>query len=266
MMNYTVIQPWVWLSAALVIIALVAAYWSLRRRNMYRREFTRVFELHDLVMPSSSPGPYFRNFEQSLSEIRQKLKQFRDVEADLQGLDAEAWAFLKSEVAPLLKAKHPTRGWQFLFDKLNQAKAYNYLKGEGYPNVRFIPPSAVPGQQTPDLEADGVLCEVKTINVSDAEANRRHSGGVGSVADQLDEGFFRKLSSDLKKAKAQMVSYDGGVGSKHIVYIIANFDDSLHEYADRYQRQIDHYVAGDVVPGLQLVIFDVKPPFYTAMV
>lgn len=110
-----------------------------------------------------------------------------------------------------------------------------------------------------------MLCEVKTINASDAEANRRHSGGVGSVTDQLDEGFFRKLSSDLKKAKAQMVSYDGGVGSKHIVYIIANFDDSLHEYADRYQRQIDSYVVADPVPGLQLVVFDVKPPFYTAM-
>ncbi len=230
---------------------------------MYRRELPRVFELHDLVMPSSSPDSYFRNFEQSLSEIRQKLRQFRDIEADLQGPDAEAWAFLKSEVAPLLKARHLTRGWQFLFDKLNQAKAYNYLKSAGYPNVRFIPPSAVPGQQTPDLEADGVLCEVKTINVSDAEANRRQSGGVGSVADQLDEGFFRKLSSDLKKAKAQMVSYDNG--SKHVVYIIANFDDSLHEYADRYQRQIDRYVAVDPVPELQLVVFDVKPPFYTAM-
>lgn len=231
---------------------------------MYRRELPRVFELHDMVMPSSSPEAYFSNFEKSLSEIRQKLKQFRDIEADLQGLDADAWAFLKSEVAPLLKARHPTRGWQALFDKLNQAKAFNYLRAASYRNVRFVPPSAVPGKQTPDLEADGALCEVKTINVSDAEANRRHSGGVGSVTDQLDDGFFRKLSSDLTKAKAQMVAYDSGAASKHIVYIIANFDDNLHEYADRYQRQIDHYIASDPVPGLQLVVFDVKEPFYTA--
>jgi len=233
---------------------------------MHRRELPRIFELHDLVMPSSSPDAYFRNFEKSLSAIRQKMKQFRDIEADLQGLDANAWVFLKSELEPLLEIKHPTRGWQFLFDKLNQAKAFNYLKDTGYLNVRFIPTAPVPRQQTPDLEADGVLCEVKTINVSDVEANRRHSGGVGIVTDQLDEGFFRKLSSDLKKAKAQMVSYDRCADSKHIVYIIANFDDHLHEYADRYQRQIDHYVAGDPVPGLQVVVFDVKPPFYTAMV
>lgn len=233
---------------------------------MYRYELPRVFELHDLIASSSSPTAYFQNFENSLSEIPQKLKQFRDIEKDLQGLDADAWQFLKGEVAPLLAAKHPTRGWQSLFDKLNQAKAFNYLKSAGYQNVRFIPPSAVTGRQTPDLQASGVLCEVKTINASDAEANRRYSGGVGSVTDQLDEGFFRKLSSDLKKAKEQMVSFDGNANSMHIVYIIANFDDRLHEYADRYQRQIDHYVAGDPVPGLQLVVFDTKPPFYTAMV
>jgi hypothetical protein len=63
MMNHTITQPWAWLSAALVIVALVAAYWILRRRNMYRRELPRVFELHDLVMPSSSPDAYFRSFE-----------------------------------------------------------------------------------------------------------------------------------------------------------------------------------------------------------
>jgi hypothetical protein len=233
---------------------------------MYRRELPRIFELHDLIMPSSSPDAYFRNFEKSLSEIRQKLKQFRDIEGDLQGLDADAWTFLKSEVAPLLRVKHSTRGWQALFDKLNQAKAFNYLKSAAYRNVRFIPPSAVRGQQRPDLEADGVLCEVKTINASDVEADRRDSGGVGTVTDQLDEGFFRKLSSDLKKAKAQMVSYDASGNSKHITYVITNFDDHLHEYADRYQHQIDNFIAGDPVPGLQVIVFDIKPPFYTASV
>lgn len=233
---------------------------------MYRDELPRVFELHDLIAHSSLPQAYFQNFEKSLSQIPQKLKQFLDIEKDLQGLDAAAWVFLKSEVTPLLAAKHPTRGWQSLFDKLNQAKAFNYLKGAGYLNVRFIPPSAVKGQQAPDLQADGTLCEIKTINVSDVEADRRDSGGVGTVTDRLDEGFFKKLSSDLLKAKAQMVSYDGGKASKYIAYVIVNFDDRLHEYADRYQQQIDRYIASDPVPGLKVVVFDIKPPFYTAMI
>jgi hypothetical protein len=28
---------------------------------------------------------------------------------------------------------------------------------------------------------------------------------------------------------------------------------------------IDQYIAGDPVPGLEVVVFDIKPPFYTAM-
>jgi hypothetical protein len=232
---------------------------------MYRQELPRVYELRDLVQYSSSPDAYFQNFEKSLSKIPPKLKQFRDIERDLQGLDAEAWAFLKGEVTPLLAAKDPKRGWQLLFDKLNQAKAFNYLKDAGYLNIRFVPPSAVRGQQTPDLQADGALCEVKTINISEIEADRRYSGGVGSSTDQLDEGFFRKLSSDLRKAKAQMAAYSTGQNTKHIAHVIVNFDDSLHEYADRYQRQIDQYIACDPVPGLEVVVFDIKPPFYTAM-
>jgi len=200
-LDHSTIQRLSFLLGAAGVVALLAAFWIWWRRNVYRRELPRVFELRDLVGQSLSPDAYFQSFEQSLSEIPQKLKQFRDIERDLQGLDADAWTFLKGEVAPLLAAKDSKRGWQSLFDKLNQAKAYNYLKSAGYLNIRFVPPSAVKGQQTPDLQADRVLCEVKTINISEIEANRRDSGGVGTSTDNLDEGFFRKLSSDLRKAK-----------------------------------------------------------------
>jgi hypothetical protein len=260
-------RPPVYISSFVIAatLVLIAAFWMWRRKTVYRKELPRVFELHDLVQPSSSPEAYFPDFEKSLSEIRPKLKQFRDIEHDLRGLDAEAWAFLKSEVAPLLASKDPKRGWQSLFDKLNQAKAFNYLKNAGYANVRFVPPSSAKRQQTPDLEADGVLCEVKTVNVCEVEARRRFSGGVGTVTDSLDEGFFKKLTSDLRKAKAQMAAHGTGHDVKHIAYVIVNFDDHLHEYADRYQVQIDKYVAGDPVPGLEVVAFDIKPRFYTAM-
>jgi hypothetical protein len=250
---------------AVTTIALAVTLWIwVRRGNVYRQELPRVFELRDLAQNSSSPNAYFQNFEKSLAEIPQKLRQFRDIERDLQGLDVNAWVFLRDELAPLLAAKDRKRGWQSLFDKLNQAKAFNYLKSRGYRNIRFVPPSAVKGQQTPDLQADGTLCEVKTINTSEIEADRWNSGGVGTTTDRLDEGFFRKLSSDLRKANAQMAAYGGGQDTKHIAYVIVNFDDRLHEYADRYQAQIDQYVAGDPVSGLE-VVFDVKPPFYTAM-
>jgi hypothetical protein len=64
----------------------------------------------------------------------------------------------------LLTVRDAKRGWQPLFDKLNQAKAFNYLRWIGWVNVEFIPPSTETGQQTPDLRAESgsnkVLCEV----------------------------------------------------------------------------------------------------------
>ncbi|MDH6262193.1 hypothetical protein M2427_006142 [Bradyrhizobium sp. BR13661] len=245
-----------WAVFGLAIAILCVALWFLLKRNtgVHRKTLPRIFELYDLITTPRPPSAYFQNFEQSLLEIPQKLKQFRDIERDLQGLDADGWAFLKSEVAPLLVARDPKRGWQALFDKLNQAKAFNHLKEAGYQNIRFVPPSAVRGQQTPDLQADGALCEVKTINISEVEADRRDGGGVGTSTDCLDEGFFRKLSSDLRKARDQMAAYGAGGCTKYIAYVIVNFDDSLHEYADRYRRQIDQFIASDPVPGLKVAL------------
>ncbi len=234
---------------------------------MYRNELPHIYELRD-VLPNPIPASaYFQNLDKSLSDSQQKLRQYRDLEQDLAGLGADAWAFLKSEVKPLLMARHETRGWHQLFDKLNQAKAYSHLKRAGYVAVSFIPPS--PGCMTPDLEARSgtsrVLCEVKTINVSDVEAHRRSFGGVSSVDDQLQSGFFTKLSSVLAKAQAQMAAFDADSTVSRLAYVVINFDDSLHEYADQYGAQITRYVADHPTHGLE-VAFDWKPPFGSTMI
>jgi hypothetical protein len=257
-----------WFVIGLTACALTAgAVWFVRwRQPLYRKALPRIYELRDLIPNPVPPAAYFRNLDQSLSENPIKLRQFRDIEADLAGLDARAWALLKSEVTPLLTAKDAKRGWQPLFDKLNQAKAFNYLKRIGCASIEFIPGSTVTGQQTPDLQAEldstKVLCEVKTVNISESEANRRYTGGVGTSTDQLGEGFFGKLGSDLKKAKAQMLAYCAD-NTRKIAYVIVNFDDGLHEYVDRYRLQIDRYVATNPVADLT-VVFDIKPAFYTA--
>jgi hypothetical protein len=260
-----------WLGLALVaIFAIGAALWRRRRMgSMIRKELTRIYELGDLLPTPPPPGAYFRELDRTLAEIPQKLKQYRDIEQDLQGLDAAAWAFLKSELKPLLMAKDRKRGWQPLFDKLNQAKAYNYLKRAGYTAVEFIPPSTVKGQRTPDLRAHGgsakALCEVKTINVSEIESDRRHDGGVGTTDAQLNSGFFTKLAHDLVEARTQMNAYDTDPAIKRIAYVIVNFDDALHECAQLYRLQIEDYMkSGNPAPELD-VVFDIKPPFYSAM-
>jgi hypothetical protein len=259
----------VWMAVALGVL-LVAALMQFRWRKppVYRKELPRIYELRDLLSDPLPSKAYFQNLDKSLSDSPQKLRQYRELERDLAGLDPVAWSFLKSEVKPLLQVRHEKRGWQPLFDRLNQAKAYNHLKYAGFECVSFVPPSAVTGRKTPDLQAmkgaARVVCEVKTINVSDIEANRRFSRGVGHISDRLEPGFFGKLAADLAQAEAQMTALDHGAVMK-LAYVIINFDDSLHEYADRYRVQIDRYMAENAMPGLE-VVFDWKPPFGSSSV
>jgi hypothetical protein len=236
---------------------------------VYRKELPRIYEFRDSLPDPVPASAYFQNLDKSLSENPQKLRQYRDLEQDLAALDPAAWAFLKSDVTPLFRVKHEMRGWQQLFDKLNQAKAYNHLKRVGYETVRFLPPSSVQGRKTPDLEARKdsrrALCEVKTINVSDIEAHRRVLGGVIEVSDQLKPGFFGKLTSDLALAQEQMAAFDADPAVTKLAYVIVNFDDSLHEYADRYREQIERYMADHPTPALEVAFFW-KPPFGSALI
>ncbi|WP_332685421.1 hypothetical protein [Bosea sp. (in: a-proteobacteria)] len=235
---------------------------------MFRSELPRIYGLRDLLPEPAPAAAYFRDLDRSLNEWPQKLKQYRDIQADLQSLDDAGWRYLKGELAPLLIAKHKTRGWQQLFDKLNQAKAYAYLVRDGCTDIRFISESKVKGQRTPDLEAlargKKVLCEVKTINVSDVEASRFHSDDVQEIVDQLPDGFLGKLESKIVLAIKQMQVYCSERSARRVVYIIVNFDDRLHEYVDRYQEQINQFLIGSQPPEIE-VILDVKPAFYTAL-
>ncbi|MGB9026140.1 MAG: hypothetical protein WCC40_09290 [Rhodomicrobium sp.] len=230
-------------------------------------EFRRVSELRDLSIDLHSPEAYFRADDDKLSAPH-KRKFFLALERDLQGLNAEAWEFLKGEARPHLKAPHPKRRWQQLFDKLNEAKGYHYLVSMGCENVKFIPRAKTRGVETPDvkglLDAATILCEVKTINVSDDEINRFAARLVGKITLHLAKGFFDKLGNDIRKAAAQLSAFDDGSAARRIVYVVFNFDDRLHEYADEYQRQIEAYIASEALANIEVVL-DVKPPFHSAV-
>jgi hypothetical protein len=120
-------------------------------------------------------------------------------------------------------------------------------------------------QKTPDLAAispDGraVLCDVKTINISEEELGRRYQDGVGEISDKLDDGFFKKLQSDLMHARAQIVAYPDGQFALKIAYVIVNFDDNLHEYVEGYRAQIDAFMLNNAVADLD-VVFDIGDAF-----
>lgn len=140
--------------------------------TLYRNELPRIYELRDFLKNRRLSNTYFQDFDNSIAAEPVKLKFFRDIEADLQGLDDNAWAFLMKKVAPCFEQNNNMRGWQQAFDLLNEAKGYNYLISLCCQDVKFIPRSERRDQKTPDMKgvlgSTLVLCEVKTINPSPA--------------------------------------------------------------------------------------------------
>jgi hypothetical protein len=231
---------------------------------MFRHELPRVYELRDEMRDAELPRSYLKNLDISLAEVHGKLRYFRALESTLGNLDNSAWRHLKSEVAPLLIAQDQYRGWQSLFDILNHAKAYGYLKRAGCTNIRFVAPTQKRGGRIADLEAERkstlVLCEVKTINASQDEVIRRRSGDVGSVGVQLSSMFFSKLAHDLAQAGQQLRAQADDRPAELIVYVVINFDDYFHEYVDRYTQQIEAFLALNPSPDMQVVL-DIKEAF-----
>jgi hypothetical protein len=159
-------------------------------------------------------------------------------------------------------------GWRPLWDKLNEAKGYNYLARIGCSDVRLIPRASVTLQRTPDvegmLEETNILCEVKTINPSEDEmAHRSRDFSVSTTSIRLSAKFFDKLKKTLETARDQMAAYCSAVGTRKIALVVVNYDDMLHRFVENYSTQIDAFVAAKPVPDLEIV-FDVKPAFYFA--
>lgn len=171
---------------------------------------------------------------------------------------------LKSEASLRLTQRHSGRGWHQLFDILNEARAYNYLKRTGCTRVRFIRRSH---RRTPDLEGSCTLgrslCEVKTINISDEEvAARIGPPKARSLPINLTPGFLNKLRTTIETAKQQMAAYDSQGTAVHLVYLNILFDDFFAELKEEYYQQIDQYLTDQPVTGIQLVICNEQTAFY----
>jgi hypothetical protein len=84
-------------------------------------EFPRTFELRNSLPDPLPEGVAFSALDQTIVEYPQKRKFLRDVEAELQGLDARVSAALRAKPAPLRK-KHKKGVLQPLYDTLNERK------------------------------------------------------------------------------------------------------------------------------------------------
>ena len=239
-------------------------------RVSLRDRLPRVFELKDLVQNPDHERAYFQDFEASLERLPQKLDAFIRLESQLAQLDLSAWSALASRAARRLVSttREVGRGWQQLFDALNEARAYGYLLRLGCSDIRFLSPGSA---KSPDLAAtlDGrpILCEVKTINVSDeqAERNRRVAAGeifATEIVPQLPQEFLvNKLTPTLQAATRQLAGHDQSKQARWIVYLVLNLDDLAFDYDVEQFRQIDDYLVAHPVADVELVFVPGKNSF-----
>ena len=229
----------------------------------------RVFELKDLVEDPAHPHAYFQGFEQSLASRPLKLDAFLRLEGQLAYLDEQSWSDLKARAARHLvsTSREEGRGWQQLCDALNEARAYGYLLRRGCTDIRFVAPGDT---KKPDLEAqlDGmaILCEVKTVNISDDQAarNQRMESEIFlmKVTPSLpDEFLANKLASTLERASQQLAGHDPARRARWIIYVVLNLDDLAVDYEVEQFRQIDDYLAAHPVADAEVVFVPAKNDF-----
>ena len=233
-------------------------------KELLRDRLPRVFALKETLADPLHPDACFQNFASSLSTNQQKLDAFLRFERLFKRLDNPGWHDLKARAAHQLMAKDPIRGWQALFDTLGEAKGFVYLQKLGCTGVKFIPRpvKAKKMAKTPDLEAvqggRTVLCEVKTINISQDEAqsrNRTYRGDsiAAEVSSRVGDPFLWKVRSKIDEAVEQLDAQDPRREARRIVFTVVHFDDWVGDYQVEYFEQIDEALLKSPVFGAELV-------------
>ena len=152
---------------------------------------------------AAAPDSFARSLDDADAVSRENMNGW---EAYLAGLDDAAWQAMNVAAVERLR-RAPKRGWDQLFDLLNEAKAYAALKTLGCTEISFV--TRTTARKSPDLWATWngqmVLCEVKTIEV-------RHT--------PVPEDFFTgKLAWTIAEAKAQLDAF-GTDDARKIVCLV----------------------------------------------
>jgi hypothetical protein len=219
-------------------------------------ELARIRELVAAAQDARRPTSYARDFDGALAANAINPVVLADYERDLLQLDAEARRVLKAAAIKRL-IRNKRKGWEPLFDLLSEAKGYAYLAALGCTGIQIVPSSY--DYKTPDLKAELngrlVLCEVKTINMSDDGRTVCDGDGTSRSGRCLSEEFLAgKLTWTLRAAKAQLDGFPSSAARK-IAYVVFNPDESLHDYADDYSLQLQAFLRASPLEGIEVEIF-----------
>lgn len=220
-------------------------------------KFHRIKELSEAYQ--DDPKSYFYKFWDEFGDDPLKVSAYERLENELQVLDTNAWNQLKIEAEKLCIFSHKNRGWSQLFEKLNEAKGYKYLKESNYTKIEFIPRSEKGGVETPDLKALSnqtlVLCEVKTIQESDALIEARKNIEVRNVENTLNKPMIEKLEGIFKKAESQLNSYSADKNAIKIIYLVIHFDDGCY-YGSGLNKEVYEFFNSMNMENISCVIYE----------
>jgi len=236
-----------------------------RGNKEFRRRYPRLSELMDLVKDSiNESSNYFSNFESIVSENPNAAAKYDVLEKELSELTVQAWDQLKTKCLSYICRPSATRWWQQLFDCLNEAKGYVYLKVSGYTDIQFIPETRV---KRPDLighrpDRDAVL-EVKSIGEScesllrKAELGRRLTAGEPLFSSEVPFGVNDRLKAkfldDLKTAANQLTAYRPSENLRRVAFFVIKYDYDL-SIGDANDQEMQSIARDNKPGGVDIVI------------
>ena len=190
-------------------------------------QFPRLNDLYSV----STQGHPFNYFElpNVCAALECQHSHLVQLESVFQQMDPSSWNDFKIKIAPYVIAKN-NWGWHSqLLDHFHEARAYAFLKTEGYSEIRFIDKT---DKVTPDLFAVGsrgsALLEAKRINESNDESDYlmipTDQKTCRKGSDTLSNPFISKLSSTISKATVQLTSFNKGTVDRRIMYLAVRLD------------------------------------------
>jgi hypothetical protein len=199
----------------------------------------RLYELY--CEDSSNPNNYFNHANVQLA-LRDPSDQYlAELESILGELDSVAWQEWKRRAALVLSRKLKFGFPLPLFDSFNEARAYVFLKRQGYIEITFLETGRKKGEKVPDLlaknhEGGVTVLEAKRIHDSDNEIEYLVNPlphDMRKVWHGLKDELRAKVSSTVDRARKQLLAFRDAKVCRRIVYLSIRIDSQNATYETR---------------------------------
>ena len=213
----------------------------MKNPDKWASTFPHLYELY--CEDPSNPTNYFNcpNLQSDLQEDPPD-PYLTDLESILEELDLAAWQEWKGRAACSLSVEKRFGFPVPLFDCLNEARAYVFLKRHGYIEITFLKPERKRAKKTPDLlaknnEGGVTVLEAKRIHDSDNEIEYLVNPlphDTRKVWHGLKDELRAKVSSTVDRARKQLLAFRDAKVRRRIVYLSIRIDsqNATHETRD----------------------------------